>query len=193
VADGVHVIVLHPGLDLATTLGCGTIPTASVLAPVAATASPYTASPVPVAMPSAVIAASPQAESACIGVIEWAEATNARLDELDALADDANEVAGRFDLPAYVAAIEAFAVAVQAASAAQASQAVPDPAAAANGQVLVAYGRLLESASLFQRYYTVEMSFDTYALATSTYEEALGLVAGVRRETGRLIGGCASP
>jgi hypothetical protein len=201
-ADGGHVVALHPGLDLAVALGCGAIPAATAAASPAPLPSAAPA-PLPSAAPAAtplattpVLAPSPSPatmDPACVGVAEWAAATEARLDAIQQLSDEADRLAGMYLLPEYVAAIADFASGVQIAAADQASQAVPEAAGEADDQALRTYAALADAASLFLQYYTVEMSYELYGRATSTYDQAKRMVNDLRRETGRLASACEGP
>lgn len=193
-ADGRHVIVLHPGLDLAVALGCGAIPAADL--------GSAPASAVPLPAPSAAVATETDFSAAptsaavdpnCEGVATWADATDARLDALQDLADEADRLAALFDLPGYVGAIETYARAVHAAAADQLSQPVPAIAQEANDRALAAYATMFDAASLFLHYYTAEMTPDVYGRATSTYDQARRMVDELRRDTGRLTATCEGP
>jgi hypothetical protein len=201
-ADGGHVVVLHRGLELAEAIGCGPIPALAVAPGPAASAAPLpegSPSAAPVATlttPASPTPASPSPtaiDPACVGVADWSAATEARLDELQALSDEADRLAGLFDLPGYVGAIEAFAAAVQSAAAEQASRPVPGAASSVNDQALTTYAALGDAAALFLHYYTVEMTFEIYGLATSTWDQAKGMVSDLRRETSRLLATCEGP
>jgi hypothetical protein len=155
-------------------------PSAASGAPVATGASPAASRPPPI-------------DPVCVGVPEWVAATETRLDELAALSEEADRLAAVFDLPGYVEAIRVFMAATHAAAADQASEAIPEPAVEANEQALATYAALVEAASLFLYYYTVEMAYETFVRATSTYEQASRMVADLRRETSRLTATCEGP
>ena len=193
IADGGHVIVLHPGLDLGASLGCGPIPALTGPAPgSAAPLPPASVAPVVGSEPSiSATAAGPGPE--CEGVAEWADATDARLDDLQRSADEADRLASVFDLAGYVTAIQAYATAVEAAAVEQMSPPVPVIAQEANDRTLVAYATMLEAASLFLNYYTVEMSQDVFGRAASTYAQAVDMADKLRSDTGRLSAMCEGP
>jgi hypothetical protein len=129
----------------------------------------------------------------CKGVAAWADATDARLDEIQGLADEADRLASVFDLPGYVAAIQAYAAGVEAAAVAQLSPPVPALAQEANDRTLAAYATMLEAASLFLHYYTVEMTPQVFGQARSTYERAIGMAGQLRSDTARLGAMCEGP
>jgi hypothetical protein len=123
-------------------------------------------------------------------VAAWAEATDARLDALQDLADEADRLASLFDLPGYVTAIESYARAVDAAAVEQLSQPVPMMAQETNDRTLAAYATMLEAASLFLRYYTVEMTPDVFGQAAATHERAVDMAGALRSDIGRLRATC---
>ena len=98
-ADGGHVIALHPGLDLATTIACGAIPAAEVQVP-------------PLPLPSApavpIETTGPSAE--CQLMPEWIGVTERRLDRVQELLDAANKSAAGSDLNAYLNSVVAYVV-----------------------------------------------------------------------------------
>jgi hypothetical protein len=91
-------------------------------------------------------------------VAGWAEATEGRLAELADLAAEADRLASLFDLAGYLGAIQAYAQAVEAAAIDQQTQPVPAVAVEANDQAMAAYATMRDAASLFIRYYTMEMT-----------------------------------
>jgi hypothetical protein len=195
-ADGGHVIVLHPGLDLALALGCGAIPAVDLVAPPPDSVAPLPAPSAAVVTGGAGASAAPTSavpEPGCEGVAAWAEASAARLDTLEDLADEADRLATLFDLPGYVAAIETYARAAEASAADQLSHPVPEIAQEANARALAAYATMVDAASLFLRYYTTEMTPDVFARAVSTHDQARRMVDELRRDTGRLTAMCESP
>jgi hypothetical protein len=154
----------------------------------AAPAIPASAAPATTASSSA-----PAIDPACAGVPEWVEATNGRLDELQDLAAEAVRIAGLYDLAGYLAAIEDFSSAAQAAALDQAASAVPKAASPANDQALATYGAMIDAASLYIHYYTVEMTPQAYGLADAAYEQASRMAGDTRRELGRLTAMCEGP
>jgi hypothetical protein len=193
-ADGGHVIVLHPGLDLTTALGCGPIPATDLVpAPPPASAPP---APLPSLAGETLTPPSPRAaapDPACVGIREWVEATDGRLDHLADLSAEADRLAALYDLPGYVAALQTFAGAAQVAAADQASGPVPDLALSANEQVLAVYAVMYEAASLYLRYYTMEMTIEVLGQAAAAYQRAQQAAGEARGETSRLTATCEGP
>jgi hypothetical protein len=123
-------------------------------------------------------------------VPEWVDATEARLDQLADLADEADRLAAAFDLPGYVTAIQTFSVAAEGAGIDQASGDVPDVAGAANDQAVAAFAAMYEAAALYLHYYTAEMTPQVFARAAAAYQEAQRKADAARREASRVSAEC---
>jgi hypothetical protein len=122
-ADGTHVIALHPGLALATTLACGAIPA------VAPDDAP------------------PAAGGDCAGVPDWVARTQERLDRLEVLrkAQDAVYV----DFSAYVETLAANMGEVQAMVEQMRVEEVPPGAATVHQQMVTTLQLAVDATQLF--------------------------------------------
>ena len=173
-ADGGHLLAFHPGLDMTTLVGCGTIPTATLLpgpedaaasaappiasgAPPIASLAPPVSSLAPVAepvVPPATQAPLPMEEpapattpdAACVGVPDWISSTEARLTRIDEALSDLNAIAGRYDLPAYLAGLASFEGELGTMATRQAEEPVPGLAGELNVKVVEGFTTYMDAA-----------------------------------------------
>jgi hypothetical protein len=181
IANGSHVLVVHPGLDLATAIACGAIP--RIDAP-AATMPPTAA---PTTIPTTPPTAAPTPDTACAGVDTWVAATLARFDSLKQMSDDLTTTMNA-GIAAYAQALAANAVAVQQLQIDQGAAEVPASAADAQAAVIRMLQKLAEAYDLVAQAYT---SGNTGVLqqGLSAASEAQGLGTAARTA----IRGVATP
>lgn len=180
-ADGAHVIVFHPGLDLATALGCGLIPAAVVGAP--------EPEPQPEPLPEPVVEP-PAPDPACLGARDWITATEARLTRVNELLAEADRVAGRFDVAAYTTALANLEGELGVMIGRQLEGPVPAIAAEVNGKAVLAYETFADAARQLIDVLLVNADVASYSQAVARYEEGLAVVTDVRREIGRISATC---
>ena len=173
IADGGHVLVVHPGLDLAAALACGAIPLTDV--PIAS-ATPTAAGPT--VEPTLVPTAAPTADTACAGVDTWVSATLARFDAVRQMADDLTTTMNA-GMAAYAQALAENVVAVQRLQIDQQAGAVPASAGDAQSAVIRMLQKLAEAYDLMAQAYT---SGNTAVLqqGLSAASEAQGLATAAR-------------
>lgn len=181
VADGAHVLALHPGLDLATTIACGAIPLVATTAtpgPGASAAPPPTPAPSP-ARPTPVppTAAPPSADTACEGVEAWVTGTLARFDAVKALADGLT-TAMNAGMAAYAQTLADDALAIQRLQIEQQQVAVPGSATDAQTAVIDMLRTLAEAYDLMaQAYGTSNMAVLQQGLNAASEAQALATAA----------------
>jgi hypothetical protein len=210
-ADGGHLLAFHPGLDLTTLVGCGAIPAATLppvpvdppaspalpiaseapplpslppaaelVVPLATEASLSTEEPAPVATP----------DVACAGVPDWISGTEARLARIDEGLSDLNAIAGRYDLPAYLAGLASLEGELGTMATSQADGPVPAPALELNARVVESITTFMDAARQIYDSLTVSVDLETYSRAVGRYEAATALLGEVRRDLGSLKGRC---
>ncbi len=137
--DGSHVVALHPGLDMTMSVGCGTIPAVST-EPDGPVASPAAPAPQPVEVPASQLPvpapAPPSPDPACLDVVPWVEATEDRFTRISEALSELNAIAGRYDLPAYLAGLASFEGEVGAMISQQAQGPVPSVAVEVNQRAI---------------------------------------------------------
>lgn len=172
IADGAHVLAIHPGLDLATAFACGAIP--RIDDPLGSAAPPAAATTAPTVPPTA----APTTDTACAGVDAWVSATLSRFDAVKRMADDLTTVQNA-GMAAYAQALAANAVAVQQLQIDQQGAAVPASAADAQAAVIRMLQKLAEAYDLMAQAYT---SGNTAVLqqGLSAASEAQGLATAAR-------------
>lgn len=180
--DGRHVIVFHPGLDLATAVACGRIPAIDGVADVG---------PPPVDEPPIEDPAAP--DPGCLGVADWVAATEARLDRVSELLDEADGIAARMDVAATAAALASLEGELGAMVARQSQEPVPPAVADVAQAAISAYEALAGATHLTYEALTFPTDAASSARAAAAYEEAAGLMGEVRRDLGRLRGECTVP
>lgn len=199
--DGSHVVALHPGLDMTTSLGCGMIPavTAEAVGPVDSPAAPAPqpvgdpASPRPVEAPASELplpAPVPSQDPACLDVVPWIEATEDRFTRISEALAELNAVAGRYDLPAYLAGLASFEGEVGAMISQQVQGPVPSAAVDVNQRAIETYETYRDAARQIYDSLTVAVDVNSYARAMGRYEEAVRLAGEVQRSIGELKGRC---
>jgi hypothetical protein len=176
IADGSHVLAIHPGLDLTTALACGAIPLTNVTLPSApaATMAPTVA---PTVAPTTPPTPEPTLD-ACAGIEPWVTATLARFDAVKRMSDDLT-VTMNAGIAAYAQALAANAVAVQQLQIDQQGTEVPASAADAQAAVIKMLQKLAEAYDLMAQAYT---SGNTAVLqqGLSAAAEAQGLATAAR-------------
>lgn len=180
--DGRHVIVFHPGLDLSTAVACGRIP---------ATDGVADSGPPPVDQPPIQDPAAP--DPGCLGVADWVAATEARLDRVSELLDEADGIAARMDVAATAAALASLEGELQAMVARQSQEPVPPVAGDVNQDAISAYEALAGATRRTYEALTFSTDPASSARAAAAYEEAAELMGEVGRDLGRLRGECAVP
>jgi hypothetical protein len=173
IADGAHVLVIHPGLDLATALACGAIPrTDAPLASVAPSAA--TSSVLPTLAPTS----APTADAACDGMDTWVAATLARFDAVKQMSDDLTTTMNA-GMAAYAQALAANALAAQRLQIDQQGYAVPASARDAQAVVIRMLQKVAEAYDLMAQAYT---SGNTSVLqqGLAAASEAQGLATAAR-------------
>jgi hypothetical protein len=193
IANGSHVLVVHPGLDLATAIACGAIPRidapAATMPPTAAPTMIPTTPPTaaPTMIPTTPPTAAPTPDTACAGVDTWVAATLARFDSLKQMSDDLTTTMNA-GIAAYAQALAANAVAVQQLQIDQGAAEVPASAADAQAAVIRMLQKLAEAYDLMAQAYT---SGNTGVLqqGLSAASEAQGLGTAARTA----IRGVATP
>ena len=168
-ADGSHVIALHPGLDFATILACGLIP-ASGLVP-----GPVPATPEPVV------------DATCAGVPEWITATKARLDRLTELDKELAKQSANYlpTLANHVGQIGAMISQMQA-------EIVPPASAAAHEQFIRALQEGVQAGKgVIESFSTADLALyqDALAKAKASADE----IIKVRTAVGELEARCPAP
>jgi hypothetical protein len=155
VADGMHVLALHAGLDLTTAIACGAIPRAAFVAPSGALTSAVPSMPVRTVAPTVppTVPPSPSPDTACAGVDAWVTGTLARFDAVKAMGDDLASAmnAGMAD---YAQALADTSVAIQRLQIEQQQAAVPATAADAQEGVIKMLQKLVEAYDLMSQAYT---------------------------------------
>lgn len=172
IADGAHVLAIHPGLDLATAVACGAIPRIDI--PVVSPAPSAAATATPTAPPTA----APTTDMACAGVDTWVTSALSRFDAVKRMADDLTTTMSA-GMAAYAQALADNAVAVQQLQIDQQGVAVPAPAADAQPAVIRMLQKLAEAYDLMAQAYT---SGNTAVLqqGLSAASEAQGLATAAR-------------
>jgi hypothetical protein len=168
-ADGSHVVALHPGLDFATVLTCGLIP-ASGLVP-----QPVPATPEPVV------------DEACAGVPEWIAATKARLDRVTELEKELAKQSANY-LPTLANNIGQLGVMISQMQAGI----VPPAAAAAHERLIRALQEGVQAGrDVIESFSTADLTLyqDALAKAKSSADEILQ----VRTLVGELEARCPAP
>ncbi len=178
VADGAHVLALHPGIDLSATIACGTIPlvaTTSTPAPGASAApAPPTAAAPTQAAPTAAPTPEPTADTACAGVEAWVTGTLARFDAVKAMADGL-ATAMNAGMAAYAQTLADTALSVQRLQIEQQQAVVPGPAKDAQSAVMDMLRKLAEAYDLMaQAYSTGNMAVLQQGLNAASEAQALG-------------------
>jgi hypothetical protein len=171
VADGRHVLAIHPGLDLTTALACGAIPRTDApisSAPPAASVAP-TSAPTPSPRPT---------DDACAGVETWVTQTLARFDAVKRMADDLNTTLNA-GMAAYAQALADHALEAQRLQIEQQQGPVPATAADAQAAVIAMLQKVAEAYDLMAQAYT---SGNTGVLqqGLAAASEAQGLAATAR-------------
>ncbi|HKZ91383.1 MAG TPA: hypothetical protein VJZ50_04530 [Candidatus Limnocylindrales bacterium] len=212
--DGAHVVALHPGLDMATQLGCGAIPAVvapvpdgpdasaaptpvpvdapPALQPIEAPTSPPTPEPTHAPTPGPTLAPTPTLDPACVGVEPWIAATEGRISRISEALSDLNTVAGRYDLPAYLAGLASLEGEVQVMVSRQSQEVVPGVAGEVNGRAISAFETYVDAARQIYDSLTTSVDVNTYSRAMSRYQEATELIGEVQRGIGELRGRCAT-
>ncbi len=132
-ADGAHVIVLHPGLDLGTSVACGLIPLTDTGVVVPVLPTPGTAQ--------------------CQGVPAWVATTKTRLGTLKTLNDAANKAAAGVNIQAYLSTLATNIGQVQAMIDQAQADVVPPAATATQELFIQALQKAADSATeLIQAY-----------------------------------------
>ncbi|MCC6383470.1 MAG: hypothetical protein IT304_13265 [Dehalococcoidia bacterium] len=179
VADGAHVLALHPGLDLATTIACGAIPlvaTSATPGPGPSAAPPPTAAPTP-APPTAAPSPEPTADTAGAGVEAWVTATLARFDAVKAMAEGL-ATAMNAGMAAYAQTLADDALAIQRLQIEQQQVAVPGSATDAQTAVIDMLRKLAEAYDLMaQAYSTGNMTVLQQGLSAASEAQALATAA----------------
>lgn len=170
VADGGHVIVLHEGLDLASSIACGLIP---------ASETGIVVPPLP--------SASPAPGGECDGVPAWVAAAKARLERLKELEDAANKAA--VDLATYLNTIASNIGQGQAMLAEMQSEAVPTTATAAQQLFIGALQSGLDAANLLLEAFS-QADNQLYQQALTAANDANQALLKVRTAVGELDARC---
>ena len=150
VADGRHVVAFHPGLDLATVLGCGQVPL--VTTAIASGDPGAGAAPTPVPTLVSTPAPTPTADGGCGGMGVWVPATLARIDQLKRLADAAASAA-KSGMDAYARQLATNSAAVQQLRSEQQQASAPAPVVAVQADLLTMYQKLADAYDLLSRAY----------------------------------------
>ena len=155
IADGAHVLVVHPGLDLTTALACGIVPMSAdaraSAVPGASEPPAPTSAPTPAATATAL--PSPTPDAACAGVDTWVAATLARFDAVKAMAEGLT-TAMNAGMAAYAQALADDAVGIQRLHIEQAAMTVPATATDAQASVIKMLQKLAEAYDLMAQAYT---------------------------------------
>jgi hypothetical protein len=152
------------------------------------------AAPTPVSDPTAGPTLEPTPEptpdAACLGVEAWIATTEGRITRINEALSDLNSVAGRYDLPAYLAGLASLQGELQVMAARQAQDAVPGIAAEVNANVVNAYETYIDAARQIYESMTTSVDVATYSRAMGRYDEATKLMGEVQRAVGELKGRC---
>ena len=200
--DGGHVVAFHPGLDMATLVGCGVIPAvaappdapAASLAPPAPSLAPLEVLPEPAPTlaqpPPPEPAPTPAPDPACLEVAPWIELTEGRLTRVSEALSDLDATAARYDLPAYLAGLASLEGELRVMASQQAQGPVPAAAADLNQRALGTYEAYMDAARQLYESLTISVDVNNYSRALGQYEEATQLMGEVQRGLGELKGRC---
>jgi hypothetical protein len=203
-SDGRHVIAFHPGLDMATFVGCGAIPAVAIEVPVAS-ASPavpavsLTTATLPPAAPSIEpiptlppppTAAPATPDPTCAGIADWVAGTEARLTRIGEALSDLNAIAGRYDLNGYLSGLASLEGELSVMAAQQAEGPVPAAVGEVNAVAIATYGTFADAARRIYESLTTSVDVGSYSRAMTRYDEATKLMADVQRTMGELKGRC---
>ena len=172
-ADGNHVIALHPGLDFSMTSGCGQIPRADAAAgPVVAPEDPPAA-----------------AGAACAGVTEWVTTTKTRLARLTELQ---TELARQVDSSGYVTTLASNVGHVQAMLSTMQSETVPASAQTVHQQFVAALQAVVvASTEIMQSFATGDTAL--YQRALTRAQDAGEEIVKVTTAAAQLEATCPAP
>ena len=132
----------------------------------------------------------PTPDAACLGVEAWIAATEGRITRINEALSDLNAVAGRYDLPAYLAGLASLEGEIQVMVARQAQEVVPGIATEVNANAVNAYETYIDAARQIYESMTTSVDVGTYSRAMGRYEEATKLIGEVQRAMGELKGRC---
>jgi hypothetical protein len=127
-------------------------------------------------------------DPACVGVVDWAEATIARFDRIEELRVEAREVPA-LELIGFIAS---FGGEVAGMSARQETGPVPERAAEANTRAIEAFGIIEESADMQYDGLSAAGGGGSATLADGQrrFDEGMEAVNEARKDAERLIGQC---
>jgi hypothetical protein len=177
-ADGGHVIALHPGLDLATTIACGAIPAVEVQVP-----------PLPLPSAPAVPAETVAPSAECQLVPEWIAVTERRLDRVQELIAAANKAAAGTDINAYLNSVAAYVGEVRIMAETMLGEAVPPLATEASQELLTALQTGVEAGELILQSFGTGDAQTYNAGVTKAQESNQSLIA-VRTQVAELKARC---
>jgi len=173
-ADGAHVVVLHPGIDFETVVACGQIPQTAV-------------EPGPVVEPDP--NPDPIVNEECVGTPEWVTTTKAYLQRIT---DLEQELARQVSSADYLATLASNIGQVQTIVAQLQSERVPASAVDAQQQLIAALQLGVEAAiEITTAFNTTDPTL--YQQALTKANDANAQILKVRTAIGQLEGRCPAP
>jgi hypothetical protein len=164
-ADGKHVIALHPGLDFETSIACGAIPL----------------------LPGAEVDVTGTTD-ACVGVPEWVASATGRLDRLGEMVKAQDAAA--LDLRLYLSTIASNIGELRAMADAMRVEDVPAAAATVHQRMLAALELAAEGGQLFLDALVGGGDVSAYQEALTKSQEASKELLAIRTEVGTLKATC---
>lgn len=178
-ADGAHVIAIHPGLDVTRALACGAVPATAIDNVVPPLGGEGGGQENP-------------AQPGCDAVRAWITATTTRLDQLQKLQDDANRAGGGTDVQAYLSVVATNMGVLRSMVLELRAQALPPEAASLQEQLINALTTAFDSGDLLLRAFT-DGDPTAYQDALAKGKAANDLVLKVRTGIGELGVKCPAP